>query len=386
MHVLTAGEVQKLLKIHSFPCVSLYMPTHHANKEVRQDSIRLKNLLRRAAEKLVARGISPQDAEAFLSPGLSLLDNSKFWENQSRGVAFFFSQGDLQYFHVALELKELVAVGERFHLMPLLPLLTQSDHFYILALGQKNLRLYDATMTSIREVELKNVPTSIDAGLHLDSSGKQRQYRVEAGAGAAQRPGSFHGQGVGTDSTQHKKDILRYFQMVDRALQDHVLVNGKPLLMLAGAEFELPIYREANSYPNLLEGGLAINPNGLDMKQLHEKAQDLVWPIIVQRQQAVIDQFHELTGTSRASESLEEILVAAHGGRVAVLLAPADIQRWGRYDARTASVEIHADHSPGDEDLLNIAAVQTLLHDGTVYVVRPEEMPDRKPAAAMFRY
>ncbi len=164
MDVLTAGEVQKLVKIHSFPCVSLYMPTHHANKEVRQDSIRLKNLLRRAEEKLIARGISPHEAEAFLLPGVSLLDNSKFWENQSHGAAFFFSGGEVQYFHVGLELKELVAVGERFHLMPLLPLLTQSDHFYILALNQKNLRLYDATLTSIREVELKSVPTNIDDG------------------------------------------------------------------------------------------------------------------------------------------------------------------------------------------------------------------------------
>jgi hypothetical protein len=30
--------------------------------------------------------------------------------------------------------------------------------------------------------------------------------------------------------------------------------------------------------------------------------------------------------------------------------------------------------------------VQTLLHDGTVYVLPPEEMPDHRAAAAVFRY
>ncbi len=377
MDVLTAGEVHKLLKIQSFPCVSIFMPTHHANKEVRQDSIRLKNLLRQAEVQLVGQGTSAQDAQSLLVPGVSLLDNSIFWEYQSQSAACFFSRGGFQYYHVSMELKELVAVGDRFHLMPLLPILTQSDHFFVLALSQKNLRLYDTTLHSIREVDLKNVPTNLDVAL---------QFRVESGAGAGQRPGSFHGQGVGTDSTEHKKDILRYFQVVDRALQDQVLTSGKPLMVLAGAVNLLPLYREASSYPNLVAEGLATNSNGLDVRQLHDKAKALVRPLIVQRQQAVIDQYHELAGTSRASESLEEIVAAAHGGRVSVLLAQAGTQQWGRFDSRTARVEIHAQHGPGDEELLNFAAVQTLLHDGTVYILQPEELPDHRHAAALFRY
>ncbi len=386
MEVVTAGEIQKLLKVQSPPCVSVYMPTHHANKEVRQDSIRLKNLLKQAEERLIARGMSAEEARALLAPGVGLLDNSIFWEHQSEGAAFFLSRGGFQYFHVPLELRDLVEVGERFHLMPLLRLLTETDLFYILALGQKNLRLYEATMHSIREVELKNVPTSLEAALQLDDAGRGRQYRTETGAGAAQRPGSFHGQGVGTDSSEHKKDISRYFQVVDRALQAQVLTGGKPMMVLAGAEYELPLYREASTYPNLVDGGVAINPNSMDMKQLHAKAKELVRHGIVQRQQEVIDQCYNQMGTSRASESLENILLAAHGGRVSVLLAPAGVQQWGKFDARAAHIEMHPQHGPGDEDLLNVAAVQTLLHDGTVYVVEPKQLPDHQRAAALFRY
>jgi hypothetical protein len=40
----------------------------------------------------------------------------------------------------------------------------------------------------------------------------------------------------------------------------------------------------------------------------------------------------------------------------------------------------------GDEDLLDLAAMYTLLRRGTVYAVAPEQMPDRTPAAAILRY
>ena len=39
----------------------------------------------------------------------------------------------------------------------------------------------------------------------------------------------------------------------------------------------------------------------------------------------------------------------------------------------------------GDEDLLEFAAIQTLLNGGTVYMVGAEKMPESDPFAAVFR-
>jgi hypothetical protein len=39
-----------------------------------------------------------------------------------------------------------------------------------------------------------------------------------------------------------------------------------------------------------------------------------------------------------------------------------------------------------EEDLLNAAAVETLIHGGEVFVVEDSILPARSPAAAMFRY
>jgi len=49
-------------------------------------------------------------------------------------------------------------------------------------------------------------------------------------------------------------------------------------------------------------------------------------------------------------------------------------------------VELHDQAAPGDEDLLDLAAARTFLNNGIMYTVRPEDVPDGTPLAAVFRY
>ena len=50
------------------------------------------------------------------------------------------------------------------------------------------------------------------------------------------------------------------------------------------------------------------------------------------------------------------------------------------------TVDLHPEPEPDDEDMLDFAAIHTLLNGGTVYTVEPEEVPDEALAAAIFRY
>jgi hypothetical protein len=58
----------------------------------------------------------------------------------------------------------------------------------------------------------------------------------------------------------------------------------------------------------------------------------------------------------------------------------------GSFNPETSTIDLHPEAQPGDEDLLNAAAIQTLLNGGTVYAVEPEKVPDEAPLAAVFRY
>lgn len=50
------------------------------------------------------------------------------------------------------------------------------------------------------------------------------------------------------------------------------------------------------------------------------------------------------------------------------------------------AVNLHPEPEPDDEDLLDFAAVYTLLNGGTVYALAPEDLPTSAPAAAIFRF
>ncbi|HKI35934.1 MAG TPA: hypothetical protein VKA46_29025 [Gemmataceae bacterium] len=74
----------------------------------------------------------------------------------------------------------------------------------------------------------------------------------------------------------------------------------------------------------------------------------------------------------------------AYGGQVAILFVARDRAHPGTYDATRGAVEVHGEPRPGDEDLLNFAAIHTLLHAGTVYVVKSGEVPEGGSLAAIY--
>jgi hypothetical protein len=49
-------------------------------------------------------------------------------------------------------------------------------------------------------------------------------------------------------------------------------------------------------------------------------------------------------------------------------------------------LEEHADEQPGDEELLDLAAMQTITHRGVVYGVKPEDVPGGQLLAAVYRF
>jgi len=61
-------------------------------------------------------------------------------------------------------------------------------------------------------------------------------------------------------------------------------------------------------------------------------------------------------------------------------------QQWGSFDPDDNTLVLNAAAKAGDEDLLDLVAVQTLLKGGTVYALEPEVMPNQVPVAAIFRY
>lgn len=382
MDWLTIEELKRLVDRKPKLSLSLFMPTHRNSTETRQDRIRFKNLLNKATGHLVAAGLRSSEVAALLEPAERLHDDSAFWRHQSDGLALFLSTETFRFYRLPLDFDELVLASNQFYVKPLLPMFTGDGHFFILTLSQSQIRLLEATRYSMDELELDGVPTSLAEVVAFDDPEKQLQFHTRAAAKAGGQAAVFFGH----DPADKAKDrLLRYFRQVDRGVREMLKDERSPLL-LAGVEYLLPIYRQVNSYPYLLTESLSGNPDTLAPADLHAQAWMLVEPDFREAQDVDQAQFEFLAGTGLTATNVHEIVPAAHYGRVEVLFLDTETQIWGNFDLDTGTVSLHSEPVPESEDLLNLAAIQTVLNRGTVYARPARSAPATTPLAAILRY
>ena len=381
MQIFMKNELSILAEARPGPCVSIYLPTHRIPMEIQQDRLRLKNLLRQAEDDLTAAGLRSPEVKALLEPAEKMLLETVFWKGQQDGLAVFLAPEFDRFYALPVDFPELMLVGERFHLKPLLTLLSGGE-FYILALSQNEVRFLQASPFSVSELDVEGVPRSLDEALKYDDPQKQLQFHTGTQKLTGGRAAIFHGHGVGTDDA--KSNLLRFFQQVDRGLRT-VLREEQAPLVVAGVDYLLPIYREANSYANLMSEGVLGNPEGLSPEELQKRALKVVSPYFQQARQEAEAKYRQLAGTGKASHNLMEIAPAAFHGRVESLFVAMGRHEWGAFDSDSASIRLLPQTEPGVEDLLDFAALHTLLQGGRVFSVEPEEMPDGEPIAAVFR-
>jgi hypothetical protein len=378
MDLFTHNELKALLAERPAPFVSIYMPTHRGGNE--GDPVRWRTHLKEAERRLAS--MRPPQVEKFLAPARQLLGDASFWKHQCDGLAFFLATGSMHLYRLPMTFTDLVTVGDRFHVTPLLSWLNSNGRFYILALSQNAVRLLQGTRDNVSEVDLKKAPRSlVDALLTHDRDEPLRVHSRPVG-GVGSWGAIFSGQGVGIDDA--KDDLLRYFQKIDRGLHP-ILRNENAPLVLAAVDYLRPIYSKANTYGGLLDEGIEGNPDRLSSKELRDRAWPLVERHYATKQHQAVAQYERLAGTGRTTSDLAQIVPAAYHGEIETLLVPLRTHVWGRFDPSIGHVEEHEQPEDMDEDLLNLAAVHTLRHGRTVFTLEPEQMPNGATIAAIFQ-
>lgn len=375
------SEIRSIFADTQAPAVSIFLPTHRAGPEIEQDPIRLKNLIKQAEEQLLAEGTRAASARDLLAPISELVRNAAFWRYQSDGLAIFRSPDSLRTQRLPFTVREFVSVGDRFYIKPLLPLLLHDVRFFVLALSQNAVRLIECTREGAAPVALPDVPQGMAEALP-EGPGRQLQFHSVPIAG--QSVARFHGHGMGADDAD-VENLKRYFHRVEDGLQP-VLKDEREPLILACVEYLAPIFKEVSAYRPILDPIVAGNPDGLKDDELQRSALPLAEAHFAQHRDKAVAEFREGAAKGRAGHGLADVLTAAHQGRIATLFVPLGVRRWGRFDFDRLALEEHDQEQPGDEELLDLAAMQTLSHGGTVYGTKPEDMPDGHLLAAVYRY
>jgi len=382
--LFTKSELDNLLLEQGSICLSIFMPAFQAGQEVRQNPTRFKNLVASAERLLSENRGSNSFPKDFLAPLRALSHDSLYWTNQSSGLAIFRSPETFRTYRLPVPFRELVISADHFHVKPLISFLRRVKKYFVLALSMNQVRLMECSRQQVSEVDIPGLPSSMEEALRYDDPQSRLQFRTGTDRiGDKPSAAVFHSHGTGLEET--KNDILRYFKMVSKALES-VLQKGRDPLVLAGVDYLLPIYEEANTYPHLLKEGIPGNPEGLTPEELKKQSWPIIERLLKEREANAVSDYEEKAVRVPGSKEIRQIVNSAYHARVDSLLLAEDEEVWGFFDREKGEATIFGAAGNGSYDLLNFAAMYTLSNGGTVIPLPRARVPGRAQAAALFRY
>lgn len=364
--MLDQSDITALMEHDQAPAVTIYLPTHTAGREIRQDPARLKNAIASARAQLVETGMRDPDAGLLLRPVDELIADSDFWRHQSRGLAIFVAPGLQRVIRVPVELPERVVVGRHFHLRPLLPLLAAEGTFFVLTMSAHRARLFQATKFGMTELD-----AGLPPGIPL--------YRESAGPSDARDSAEGPDPAEETTSDElRKQQSSDYVRTAALALKRILADRKEPIVLAADPKVE-GILRSNVQLKTLVPETIQKNPDAMAEEELHQTAYAMVKPLFDRDRQAALERIHMLLGSGGGKALLEPgaALGAALEGRVDSLLLAEEED-----DADQPAVP----NSGAQAEMIERAAAAALRTGGAVHLVRQSEMPERAVLAASLRY
>ena len=376
--------LERLIERGTPPCASLYVRKGRGSTALRQDAIRLKNQSRRAVDALQETGLRGAEARQLLAPVEALIASPPRDDYTARGKAVFVCPDLFEHHLLPLRVPEVVVVGKRFHLKPLLALAAAPTCFYVLAISQQSVALFEADQNTMRQLDTRDVPSNLVEALRDDTDPRSIQYHTGTGSdGSPRRRAMFHSHDAGASS--RKEQLAAYFRAVDRGIAN-LLVDRRIPLVIAAVDYLIPIFKQVSRYPVLAGSGIEGNPERLTPDELHSRAASLLGDRVSERQRRAASRYLSLSGTGTTGHDVREVVPAALDGRIETLFVGLQSHLWGRYDASSRHVSSAPEQRSGDEDLLDLAAIESYRRGTTVYLVDQGEVPGGVLVAAIYRY
>jgi hypothetical protein len=383
--LFTEDDLRELISVHFDNCISIYLPTIRNGAEMQQNPIRFKNQVNEAEKQLMERGLRRAKAATLLDPAKRLLENESFWQKQGDGLAVFIALGIFKVYRLPVSFHQITNIAPSFHLKPILSSLTGNTRFYLLDLNINGVRLFAGSRFSFFQIRSDKIPAGIRETLQFDIMDSRTQFASKPSMASNNNITVF---GYGRITDNRKAMIKTYYDQVSKAVTEIIQNTNAPLLLI-GTDYLHSLYKEANQYWNLVEDGIQIDPQNLTEEEIFHLAWPTVEPLFQSNRLRDTNLYKQLSGEHKpiAVNDLKTIVSGSMHGRIGTLfIKNGTTNVWGKFKEDKLDIEVHDEKKPGDEDLLDKAAINTMLRGGTVYIVEPEDMPDRTPAAAIMRY
>ncbi len=322
----------------------------------------MNRTIREIEKQMKEASLDARTAQTLLEPLRDLAITIETDRDWATILAIYRSIDTFHCFRLPQPARALVAMEDVFDIRPLLAVVSREQRFYVLALSQHKVRLFDCNHYRMREIELQGrAPQNLRVFLNDRTPDHVLDNRSSAGPSV----GGMKGVMFGTSADREKQDeyLVHFFKEIDKGLHK-ILGSETAPLMLAGVEFELALYRKGNTYQHLMEHQIHGSPDGLSAREIQLRALEIVKTTFSAVLEKVMREFPGHRDARRVIFDVTQILDAAQKGRVSHLLIRED----------------------GTGRNLNLTALNTLIHGGEAYALKESEMSDHADIAAVIRY
>lgn len=379
MSLVSKEEFSNLAQFNNNICLSIFIPTTRAGKEVLEEkhSLHLKSQWTQAKKRLTAQGISGERIEVLGKPIVKLIDDKEFWRHQSDGLAVFASEGILKKFTLPINFEAHTYIGKEFYLKPLVPIFSGKGKFFILEIQPKKVSFYEATNYSITQIDIDDLaPETLQDRVGYDYEEKHLNHK-----------GSINTQHGYAPATRERKDeFLRFFRAVDQGINKIIHHETVPLIV-ACEDYLFPIYEEANTYNHLFDKCVPGNPNdNQHVLELHAKAVEQLQSHFEKQKEEKMKEFNEQP-PEMTSTRITDIIPSIYEGKVDTLFLENREDIFGTYDEKNLKVNVQDEHTQENISLMNLAAKKVIEQGGSVYLLESAFMPEKDSKMnALLRY
>ncbi len=364
----TPAEFNSLLATRGDGCVSIYLETTPLTQKIDAVRTRLKQLTGDAVAQLTDGGAAKRAVWPIEEQLHDLIDDEAFWRTQANSLALFITANSLRSYRLPSHLTETVQVADRFHLKPLLRVLSMPQHAFVLALAENEVRVIELLGNQpAQQIQVPNLPkdaASVAGTANINS----RSYSGRLGAGEGQ-----------------KHHLRQYCRLIDAGLRGLLAGRSEPLIIAATNPL-LSIYRSVNTYPHLAERAIETSPIRLSPHELGAEARTIIDEINAR----MVADFGLLYATreneGRATTQIALAARAATFGAVDTLLVDMDGVQPGRVDETTGEVTFETHESARSYGVIDEIAGRVLAQGGKVLAVRRKDIPQEAELAAILRY
>jgi len=356
------------------PSITLLVPPYRPGEQSKSAAVVLNSMIKEAAAKLAAQNVPESIITNLLQPLRQLASDRVSLAGVHWGRVIFRSPDVFRQFQVTGAMTPSVTVSNCFSIRPLLAELHLPAEFYLLAISKKRVALLRCTGLEAEAVDLpKGIPGTLEEALALEPPDHDLMNRSTAGSSLGDMRGVRFGTGSGRER-QHSH-LADFYKIVDRGMNEFLRDSGAKVV-LVGVEEDVNLYRSVNTYPKLAGKSVHGSPESFAYQpEMLSEAYAILRAASVDEEAKALAESRERVAPSRFGTDPLAVVCAAAEGRV------------GRLFVDDGPGTLAPDGSISDTyRLLNVAAVEVILHGGQAFGLPADRMVEGAAVAAIFRY